>query len=269
MPALQPSPPPTTEPWSSSAPLLRSLRERYKALVLRDPEDIHVVLLGRPYTILSPSMNKGIPDIFGALGIKAFFQDMLSFGREEVRAVEPLLQELHWHYAAGILESAEVTARKRSAYPVLISSFKCSPDSFLIEYFRRVMESHGKPYLVLQLDEHDSRVGYETRIEAAIRSFRNHRASEGARRKGRGPRVCPAPASSKEKKRLDGKTLLIPDWDHLSLRLVAAALAREGIDARLLEETPAAIRKSLRHNTGQCIPLNIIAQDFIDYIAET
>ncbi|PKN29341.1 MAG: CoA activase [Deltaproteobacteria bacterium HGW-Deltaproteobacteria-21] len=240
------------------------LREEFKALT-QDVEDIYVVLLGRPYTVLSRSMNKGIPDIFGSLGIKTFFQDMLSCGREEVRTIEPLLREMHWHFASGILESAEVAARKPSAYPVLVSSFKCSPDSFLIDYFKRIMESKGKPYLVLQLDEHDSRVGYETRIEAAIRSFRNHHASEKNRRTAKGSPKISIPAIQKRKS-LTGKTLLIPNWDNLSLRLIAAALAREGVDARLLEENTASIQKGLRHNTGQCIPLNIIAQDFMDYI---
>ena len=59
-------------------------------------------------------------------------------------------------------------------YPVLVTSFKCSPDSFVTEYFKRILEREGKPYLILQLDEHDSSVGYETRIEAAVRAFGNH-----------------------------------------------------------------------------------------------
>jgi predicted nucleotide-binding protein (sugar kinase/HSP70/actin superfamily) len=37
-------------------------------------EDPVVVLIGRPYVVLSPAMNKGIPDIFAALGVKAFCQ---------------------------------------------------------------------------------------------------------------------------------------------------------------------------------------------------
>lgn len=243
---------------------LGSLRERYETAV-RETGELYVVLLGRPYTVLSASMNKGIPEIFASLGIKTFYQDMLSYSREEVRSIEPLLRELHWHYAAGILESAEVAARRQGAYPVLVTSFKCSPDSFVIDYFKRIMDSRGKPYLVLQLDEHDPRVGYETRIEAAIRSFRNHHASEANRTKTSGSRPVSSPAFSEEKS-LAGKTLLIPNWDNLSLQLIAAALAREGIDARLLEESPTSIQKGVRHNTGQCIPLNIIAQDFMDYI---
>jgi predicted nucleotide-binding protein (sugar kinase/HSP70/actin superfamily) len=33
-----------------------------------------------------------------------------------------------------------------------------------------------------------------------------------------------------------------------------------------MEESETSIQKSLRHNTGQCIPLNIIAQEFVDYV---
>jgi len=241
-----------------------TLRKRFIKAV-RDRGDFYVVLLGRPYTVLDPSMNKRIPDIFASLGIRTFFQDMLSYGRKEVQSVEPLTNEMHWHYAVKILESAEVAAQTDRAYPVLITSFKCSPDSFVIDYFKTIMESHDKPYLVLQVDEHDSSVGYETRIEAAIRSFKNHHSHRSVR-----PKSIPSPSvtilTRPGEASLFEKTLFIPNWDDLSLPLIVAALQREGIDARMLEESPSSIQRSLRHNTGQCIPLNIIAQDFIDTI---
>ena len=34
--------------------------------------------MGRPYVVLSKTMNKGIPDIFSRMGIKTFFQDMVN-----------------------------------------------------------------------------------------------------------------------------------------------------------------------------------------------
>jgi predicted nucleotide-binding protein (sugar kinase/HSP70/actin superfamily) len=49
---------------------------------------------------------------------------------------------------------------------------------------------------------------------------------------------------------------------------MAACLRREGIDAQALREDPVNIRKAMRHNTGQCIPLNIIAEDFVDYVRQ-
>ena len=76
--------------------------------------------------------------------------------------VRKLLDEIHWHYASEILKAAQVVARSEGVYPVLVTSFKCTPDSYVIEYFKSIMDSQGKPYLILQLDDHDSSVGYET-----------------------------------------------------------------------------------------------------------
>jgi predicted CoA-substrate-specific enzyme activase len=247
---------------------LRSVYHRETA----ESEDLHVVLLGRPYSVLSKWMNKQIPEMFASMGIKVFYQDMLSYSDDDVARLRPLLREVHWHHAANILEAAEVTARTPGAYPVFVTSFKCSPDSFLIDYFRGILEAHGKPYLILELDEHDSRLGYETRVEAAVRAFQNHHRAtrtnavvassvgEPAEANGGAPSVVLPSAL------LSHKTILFPNWDSLSLGLVVAALRKRGMDARLLEGSEGSIRRGIRHNSGQCTPLNIIAQDFMEYV---
>ncbi|MCF7929712.1 MAG: hypothetical protein K9L68_13700, partial [Spirochaetales bacterium] len=149
-------------------------------------------------------------------------------------------------------------------YPVLVTSFNCSPDSFLVEYFRRLADRAGKPYQILQLDEHDSTVGYGTRVESAVRAFRNHhrlqRLGSSFVKSGHLP-VVP-----KIEKSLEGKTLLFPNWDTMAGPLLAANLRGYGIDARLLEEDETTIRRSMRLNTGQCIPMNVITQEFVDYV---
>ncbi len=94
---------------------------------------------------------------------------------------EELIRSIKWKFAARILNAAERVAKSDSCYPVLLTSFKCTPDSFVIEYFKKIFQDHRKPYLILQLDEHDSTVGYETRIEAGIRTFRNHYDKHKAR----------------------------------------------------------------------------------------
>ncbi len=229
---------------------------------LQEQKNIHVVLLGRPYTALSKTMNKGIPDIFASLGIRVYYQDMLSYSDADTAPILKLLEQIHWHYAAEILKAAQVVATCEKAYPVLITSFRCSPDAFVMDYFKEIMEVHHKPYLILQLDEHESNVGYETRIEAAIRSFQNHHATRAEKKSGT---LTPMVFSVKEKG-ISGKTLVIPNWDNVTFQLVVANLRREGIDARLMEESQTTIQKSLRYNTGQCIPLNIMAQEFVEYV---
>ncbi|MFI5367377.1 MAG: acyl-CoA dehydratase activase [Spirochaetia bacterium] len=255
---------------------VRALQRRFREET-RGCAEPSVVLLGRPYNVLSPEMTKGIPGIFGTLGVKTFFQDMVPYGPADVKRIAPLLDMVHWVHAAKILEVACVVADTPNLYPVFITSFKCSPDSFALEYFKRILDDKGKPYLILQLDDHDSTLGYETRIEAGVASFRNHQkrmraASEAAARRASPQRAAKAhalPIVPTAITKLGKRTLLCPNWDPLVMPLLAANLRREGVDTRLLPEDPVSIRKSMRLNTGQCLPLSIIAQEAMDFVRAT
>jgi predicted CoA-substrate-specific enzyme activase len=246
--------------YNESAGKLRNIYERE----MPGNKEISVALLGRPYSILQNTMNKGIPDIFSNLNIKPFYQDMLPDNKDETSEIDPLLGRLHWNYAAKILKAALFAARTKGLYPVYVTSFKCSPDSFAIEYFKRIMDKYGKPYLILELDEHDSTVGYETRIEAAVRSFRNHHTDKSRR-------TAPARALSlnlESVTKIKDKTLLFPCIDPLSSKLLEAVFIKEGIDARMVPLTEKIIQRGLRTNQGQCLPVNLMAQSYIDYIED-
>ena len=223
--------------------------------------DVDVVLLGRPYSVLSPSMNCGIPEIFASQGINTFFQDMIPYSEADVEKIAPLLEEIHWQHSAKILEVAEVVAQKKGIYPVFVTSFKCSPDSFTLEYFKALMEQNNKPYLILELDEHDSSVGYETRIEAAVRSFRNHhqQANDIVSLALPDYRYI----NPRHENDLRGKTIVLPNWDRITCAFLAAVLEREGHTAYAMKESDETIRQSLKYNSGQCIPLNAVAEGFV------
>ena len=244
--------------------LKREHRQAFMDLYEQEREtagDVSVVFLGRPYTVLNPSANNGIPDIFRKLGVKTFFQDMVPVEADENHALEPLLTDLHWNYPAAILKTAHAVAETHGVYPVFVTSFKCTPDSFGLRYFKQLMAERGKPYLILELDEHDSSVGYETRIEAAVRAFRNHA------RAGEEPKPSDyAPLFFTPSKKLAGKNLVIPNWDPITCRFLVSVLKREGINAYLIDESSAIISRSLKFNTGQCIPVNAIAQGFAETV---
>jgi len=224
---------------------------------------ISVVLLGRPYIVLSKTLNKGIPDIFNSLGIKSFYQDMISSDNIDPEDITILLKKVPWYYVAKILEVAKIVAKTKNLYPVLITAFKCAPDSFIIEYFRKIFNSCQKPYLILQIDEHDSNLGYETRIEAAVRSFINHASISNIK-----PELDIGQIFPQISRTIAGKTLLFPMWDSIVSPLLVSNLKRNGIDARLMNSSDMIIKKSMAHNSGQCLPINIIAQEFIEYIEE-
>jgi predicted CoA-substrate-specific enzyme activase len=242
-------------------------RSRMRNIYQREKEqgqDIKVVLLGRPYTVLDNNMNKGIPGIFAQLNIKAFYHDMLSYAKDDIKEIEPLLKAFHWNYTAKILSAALIVAKTKGIYPVYISSFKCAPDSFALEYFKRIMDAHQKPYIILDLDEHGSNVGYETRIEAAVSAFRNHSVQPKKSITSKNYlSVNPDTVGA-----IGNKTLLFPSWDNTTVKLIEAVLIKEGIDARMVPIKEHAIQVGLKSNRGQCLPVNIIYQSFVDYIKE-
>ncbi len=314
-----------TRAYEKARKYCRNLEKKWQSLYQLDTgsrEDIHIMLLGRPYTVLCPAMNNHIPEIIEKFGIRTYYMDMLPFDQPEDSLADELIRTIKWKFAAGILNAAEIVARTRSCYPILLTSFKCTPDSFVVEYFKEIFNAGKKPYLILQLDEHDSTVGYETRIEAGIRSFRNHFAGESAlykeeqlrQLKMTGKNLHPSLPEhgnngeshvrslisdareillshgidfsrlGKMLPRFDvggndlnqskivgaaglkNKTLLLPSWDQQVGPLLEAVLQNSGLDARLVSGTDESIRRSLVYNTGQCIPLNIIVQNAIDYI---
>lgn len=228
-----------------------------------DHSNINVVFLGRPYTVLNNAMNNNIPQLFENLGVNTFFQDMLDSASVDFSAIHPLLKEVHWKYVAQILKAAYIAATTDHLYPVYISSFKCSPDAFGVDYFKEIMESADKPYLVLELDEHDSSVGYETRIEAAVRAFTNHN--------NRLHPPIPADMSHLRLdylKKMDNKTIVFPNWDDYTGSLIVSVMKQFGYNAVLMEETKETLKKSLLTNTGQCIPLNAVAAAFIHTVVK-
>ena len=226
----------------------------------RQSDDISVVLLGRPYLILDPVMNQQIPQKFNALGIKTFFQDMLPLAEHDSGGpAREFIDWNHWKYGDQILRVLEYIGKTEKLYPVYLSAFKCSPDSFVMNYFKEVLDAYQKPYLILQLDQHGSDVGYGTRVEAAVETFRNHfrsRHSSAAREI----------ASDEAQLSFKDKTILIPNIDPYSSDLISAAFEHAGYQSRLIDETPATVVSSLRLNDGQCLPISSIVQGAVETI---
>ena len=91
--ALRPWIPGGISPFSVSAAFDEAVRAKEEGLArLRDiyrresakRDGFHVVLLGRPYTVLSEWMNKGVPETFASMGVPVFYQDMLSYTGKDV-----------------------------------------------------------------------------------------------------------------------------------------------------------------------------------------
>ncbi len=77
---------------------------------------------------------------------------------------------MFWRCGQDILAAAVLIREDPRLSAIYVTNFNCGPDSFLVGYFRHMMQ--GKPFLELELDEHTADAGIITRCEAFFESLR-------------------------------------------------------------------------------------------------
>lgn len=138
-----------------------------------DPNEMAIVLFGRPYNAFTSLTNMAIPHKFASRGCTVIPYDSLPFETEEPDSY------MYWSHGQRILQAAKFVRRHPQLFPVFITNFSCGPDSFIVSDFQERMR--GKPSLVLELDSHSADAGIDTRIEAYLDIVDIHRRTGGAK----------------------------------------------------------------------------------------
>lgn len=189
------------------------------------------VIVTRAYGIADPVLNMGIPEELLSRGHRVIELSHLPAHALDVSDRYP---NMYWPFGQHILAGLRLVSEHPNLYAVYLTNHGCGPDTMLAHFARS--EMGGKPYLAVEVDEHRSRVGVITRIEAFIRSVENHRGrgagtfADGVNPDGRRAAVVTRLAALPR-----GMTVYLPRLGPYSV-LAAAALRAKGIDARELED---------------------------------
>ncbi len=127
-------------------------------------EQALIVVLGKPYHNADSFLNMNLGGLFHRLGIRALPSDLYPLRQE------PVSSEVPWKYQSEMIRVARELADEPNLFPVMITFFGCGPDPFTLRHIKDVLK--GKPLLVLEMDEHSSRAGVITRIEAFLDQVR-------------------------------------------------------------------------------------------------
>lgn len=133
------------------------------------PDEKVIVLITRTYNISDPVLNMGIPEILLNKGYKVMTLGNIPGTDIDIADDYP---NMYWPFGDHILSGAKIIAHHPNLYPVYITNHGCGPDSLISHMFRE--EMGDKPYLQIEVDEHFSKVGVITRIEAFLNSI-SHR----------------------------------------------------------------------------------------------
>ncbi len=128
-----------------------------------DANEKVLVLITRNYGTSDPVLNMGIPEILMNKGYK-----VITLGNLEGHDVDisDEYSNLYWPFAQHILSGAKIIKEDPRLYAVYLTNHGCGPDSMLNHLFADIMKD--KPYLQIEVDEHFSKVGLITRLEAFL-----------------------------------------------------------------------------------------------------
>ncbi|MDR2443232.1 MAG: acyl-CoA dehydratase activase [Deltaproteobacteria bacterium] len=218
------------------------------------PDDLAMVVVGRPYNGFDPGLNLRLNQKIADLGILALPMDLLPLDSTHD---EPMSH--YWRYGQKITAAATAISADDRLEGLYISNFGCGPDSFILHFFKHLLGK--KPFLEIEIDEHSSDVGAVTRLEAFLDSLKARKARIA--RQGREPRYPAKPLKvSRGPKR--GQVIYIPPMcDHT--KAIAAVFRSAGLNAISLPESDAETIELGRSQTSgkECYPLVLTVGDFV------
>ena len=107
-----------------------------------------IVLAGRPYHI-DPEINHGIHKLIASLGFAVVTEDSVA-GLVDTPSLDVLNQ---WTYHSRLYRAAEFVCENDDCQLVQLVSFGCGIDAVTTDEVRAILESHGKLYTQLKIDE--------------------------------------------------------------------------------------------------------------------
>jgi len=142
-----------------------------------DDRDVTVAMVGHPYLLGDPVVNKRLVRWLDACGARVLGSTMLT--REVLEKESSGLPPLSWSYEKELLAAASLFLKRDDVDGVIyLTSFGCGPDSLVTEMVRRELIPAGDQVLLeMVLDEHSAESGVRTRAEAFVDLLRYRKRS--------------------------------------------------------------------------------------------
>lgn len=242
-------------------------RENYKAeteakgeevLRIMEKEGISgVVLAGRPYH-LDPEINHGIPEMLQGLGLAVLTEDSVAhLGQIE----RPLRVVDQWSYHNRLYRAGKFASEKDNLEFIQLTSFGCGLDAVTADQVQEIIESKGKMYTLIKIDEGSNLGAVRIRVRSLLAAVKERkRGNTLVEKKSSAYRRI---VFSKEMKKR--YTILAPQMSPIHFDLVGAAISHSGYNFEILAETDkTAIEYGLKYvNNDACYPAIIVAGQMI------
>ncbi|MCL2366672.1 MAG: acyl-CoA dehydratase activase [Oscillospiraceae bacterium] len=122
-----------------------------------------IVVAGRPYHA-DPEVNHGIDELISSMGLVLITEDAISgkLGKEPRRVLN------QWTYQSRMYNAARVVLAHPNMQLVQLVSFGCGTDAITTDELRDILESGGKLYTQLKIDDISNLGAVKIRIRSLI-----------------------------------------------------------------------------------------------------
>ena len=127
-----------------------------------------VVLAGRPYHV-DKEINHGIDRMINSLGLVILTEDSISIDKKDTE-IKMLNQ---WTYQARLFNAANFVTKNEDMQLVQLVSFGCGTDAITADETKRILESKGKLYTQLKIDETSNLGAAKIRIRSMVEAIKS------------------------------------------------------------------------------------------------
>ena len=145
-----------------------------------------IVLAGRPYHN-DPEINHAIPELLTSFGLAVLTEDSIAHLGTLERPIRLVDQ---WMYHTRLYAAAKVAAERRDLDLIQLNSFGCGLDALTTDQVQEILESAGKIYTVLKIDEVSNLGAARIRVRSLLAALKDQ-ADEEADAKA-AAQECPA-----------------------------------------------------------------------------
>ncbi|MDR0549314.1 MAG: acyl-CoA dehydratase activase [Deltaproteobacteria bacterium] len=208
-----------------------------------------IVLAGHPYHI-DPEVHHGIPELIIANGLGVLTVDAIDHLAPTKISLRVRDQ---WIPHARLYRAALVCAEREGLELVQLNSFGCGLDAVTTDQVAEILQSAGKVYTLLKIDEGANLGAARIRVRSLLAAIRE--------RKRQDARNCsPITYSYKPVRTQKGKekeyTLLCPQMAPIHWNFLASAFEPDGYQLKIIETySREAVDEGLRYvNNDACFP---------------
>ncbi|CDI50512.1 activator of (R)-2-hydroxyglutaryl-CoAdehydratase [Clostridium tetani 12124569] len=211
-----------------------------------------IVLAGRPYHI-DPEINHGIPEVITSYDIAVLTEDSV-FHLGEVE--RPLRVVDQWVYHSRLYEAASFVSKEENIELIQLNSFGCGLDAVTTDQVEDILNSHGKMYTLLKIDEGSNLGAVRIRIRSLIAAL-----NEREKRRFKPKKLVedkPRKLFTREMRKT--YTILCPQMAPIHFELVQEAFKSEGYNLEVLPSVDKkAVDEGLKYvNNDACYPSIIV-----------